>query len=206
MIHSGVRFPDLPSPEEGIFESIHTGQRKAEQPVPGTLIPTLPLVPEPTIRVRGGIRFNATQVEAAVVKTIAVFTGKSDTELSLARQRPSTSWQPTRGAMKDVHGVHHGFPGCTSLSRPDTSHLTIRRWDVDRVAVGITAEREVSVGIQGKPIRIGQEISPSGDGTNSVGNCDIGTLSFTDARDLTYHPVDFQVATNHPSVESNTNV
>jgi hypothetical protein len=98
-----------------------------------------------------------------------------------------------------VHGVHHGFPGRTSLSGPDTSHLAIRRWDVDGVGVGSTAKREVGVGIQGESIGIGQEVGSSGDGTNvAVGNRDIRTLPFTNARDLTYHPVDFQVATPTP--------
>ena len=47
--------------------------------------------------------------------------------------------------------------------------------------------------VHGESIGIRQEIGPSGDGTDAISNRDIRPLSFTDARDLTYHPVDFQV-------------
>jgi hypothetical protein len=85
---------DLPSPEERIFESIHASQRKAEHSILGSLVPTLPVVPERAIRVRVGIRLDAPQVETTVVVTIAVFSGKTDTEAELAgKSWSSTSWR-----------------------------------------------------------------------------------------------------------------
>ena len=90
-VYGSAHFSDLPSPEEGIFESVHAGQRKVEQPVLGTLIPMLPVVPEPAVGVCRGIRLDTTQVEAAVVEAITVLSGKSDTETRLTRQSPSTS-------------------------------------------------------------------------------------------------------------------
>jgi len=84
IVHGYVRFSDLPSPEERIYESIHTGQREAEQSVLGSLVPTLPVIPGRAIRVRRGISLDALQVEATVVEAIAVFSGEADTESGLA--------------------------------------------------------------------------------------------------------------------------
>ena len=75
---------NLPSPEEGVLHSIHTSQRKVEQPVLGSLVPILPIVPECAIRVGGRISLNALQVEAAIIDAVTVFSSKSDTEGGLA--------------------------------------------------------------------------------------------------------------------------
>ena len=83
-----VRFPDLPSPEERIFESIHTSQRKVEQSVLGTLVPILPVIPERAIGVVGSVRLDAIQIETAIVDAVAVLSGNGDTEGSL----PCKSW------------------------------------------------------------------------------------------------------------------
>ena len=75
---------DLPSPEERIHESIHASQREAEQPIFGSLIPTLPVIPGRTIRVCRGIWFGAYQIETTVIEAVAVFSGDTDTESGLA--------------------------------------------------------------------------------------------------------------------------
>jgi hypothetical protein len=80
-------FSDLPSPEERILKRIHASQRKVEQPILGTLVPILPGVPGCTIGVRGGIRLDTLQVEAAIVETVAVLSSNSDTETNLTKKK-----------------------------------------------------------------------------------------------------------------------
>ena len=83
-VHNYGCFSDLPSPEERIYESIHTSQSEAEQPILGSLIPTRPVIPERAIRVRSGSSLDAYQVEPTVIETVAVFSGDTDTESGLA--------------------------------------------------------------------------------------------------------------------------
>lgn len=78
-----MRLSNLPVPEEGVFESVHTSQGKVEQPILGSLIPTLPVIPELAVGVRRGIRLGAHQIEAAVVEAIAILSGDGDTEVGL---------------------------------------------------------------------------------------------------------------------------
>lgn len=86
-------FTHLPSPEEGVFEGIHAGQREIEQSVLGILVPALPVIPGGAIGVRRGVRLYAPQVEAAVIKAVAVLSGDSDAEATLTGKSWSTSWQ-----------------------------------------------------------------------------------------------------------------
>ena len=79
--------PDLPSPEERVLDSVHAGQDEIEHTILGCLVPMLPVVPESTIRVVRGIRFNAPQVEAAIVEPSAVFPTNGDTEVLLAEKK-----------------------------------------------------------------------------------------------------------------------
>ena len=79
-VYGHMRFSYLPSPEEWVPKSIHTGQRKVEQSVLGTLVPILPVIPECAIGVQCGIRLDTLHVEATVVEAVAVFSGNGDTE------------------------------------------------------------------------------------------------------------------------------
>lgn len=97
IVHGHGRLSDLPSPEERIFERIHTSQRKTEQSIPGSLIPILPVVPERTIGVRRGIWFDTPQVEATVIVTVAVFSSNSDTEIGLAGKAGKPFGKQTAG-------------------------------------------------------------------------------------------------------------
>ena len=193
-LRSRAAFSDLPSPEERIFESIHTGQRKVVQSILGILVPVLPGVPEGAIGVRRDIRRDAPQVETTVVVTVAVLSGESDTELGLARKSRSAFCVQEWEADASIHVVQLALPGRASPPRPDTSHLTIRRWDVDGLSVGLTAKREVSMGVQGESIGIGQQISPGHETADTVANRKERTLAFTDACDVAHHLMDFQVA------------
>lgn len=105
-----------------------------------------------------------------------------------------------------VHGVHHVLPGRASRPWPDTSHLAVRRWNIDGIDVRSAAERKVEVRIQSEPIGIWQQISPRSEATDAVANRDVRTLAFANTRDFTYHPVDFQVADYRASAEDGSNV
>ena len=111
-----------------------------------------------------------------------------------------------RRADGGVHGVHHVLPGRASHPWPDASHLTVRRWNIDGIAVRTATEREVEVCIQSEPIGIWQQIGPRSEATDTVANRDIRTLAFANTRDFTYHPVNFQVADYRASTEDGCRV
>ena len=150
-----MRFSDLPSPEERILESIHTSQRKVVHSILGTLVPMLPIVPERAIGVRGGIRFDTPQVEATIVVTVTVFSGKSDSKGGLAGKSWSTSWQRNDKLVVGTPLRDNGLPGYTSPLWPNTSHLSILRCDVDGLDIGLTAKCKVVVRVQGESVGIG---------------------------------------------------
>ena len=79
---------------------------------------------------------------------------------------------------------------------PNTSHLTIRCGDVDRLCVGLTGKREVWVGIDGESIGIGEQTDPGGVGAGTIAHHDEWTLTFTNTRDRADGLVDFQVASD----------
>ena len=124
-----------------------------------------------------------------------VWLGKVDQPLGI-RKRQANAGTP---------GTHHALPGRASLPWPDASHLTIRCWDINGFYVGIAAKREVEVCVKSKSIGIGQQTGPNGEAADTVGNCDVWTFSFTNARNSTDHPVNFQVAGKCASTESNNN-
>jgi len=189
-----VCFPDLPSPEEGIYESIHASQRETEQPILGSLIPTLPVIPGRAIRVCSRGRLGAYQVEATVIEAITVFSSDSDTKSGLAWKKIVNFLVMKRETGDGVHGIQIVRPGRASPSWPNTSHLTIRRRDIDGIVVSRTTEREVGVCIDSDSIDVGELTSPSGKAAEAVVNQNVWTLALADACDFTNHPVNFQVA------------
>ena len=92
-----MRLSDLPSPEERIYECIHASQREAEQPILGSLIPALPVIPGRAIRVRSGSSHGALQIETTIIEAIAILSGDTDTECGLAWNNWSTSGNERRG-------------------------------------------------------------------------------------------------------------
>ena len=187
-------FSDLPSPEEWILESIHAGQRKVEQSILGSLVPILPVVPERAIGVVGGVRLDAGHIEAAVVDTVAVFSGDSDTEGSLPWKIRSASRQRNEVDNSNTQIVYISLPGRTSLLRPGTSHQTIRPCDVDGVDVRLTVEREVGVRVESESIGVGEQTRPKREGADSVTNHNERSFAFANTRDIADDPVGFQVA------------
>lgn len=93
-----------------------------------------------------------------------------------------------------VHGIQIVRPGRASPSWPNTSHLTIRRCDIDGIVVGGTTKREVGVRIDSDSIDVGELTSPTGKAAKTVVNQDVWTFAFAEACDSTDHPVNFQVA------------
>ena len=106
--------------------------------------------------------------------------------------------------MAGAPGGYHILPRRASSPWPDTSHLAVRRWDVDRVRIGLTAKREVWMGIDGNSICVGHQTSPIIEAVKTIAKRDIWPLSFTDTCDLSDNPVDFQVADIPALTESDT--
>lgn len=167
----------LPGPEEPIAESIHTCLREVQQSSLCVVIPKARIREERAIRRSTSTTPNTIDEQAAVVNRITELARDRDTEC-LARL------------------VKRGAPAVARCERPLATELrsVTVGGGVDGLAVWLTVEREVGVGIEHDTVAAGEEASPRCDAEETVVEGDERSVACAYTSDATNHVVGVQVA------------